>query len=160
MFVVSVSRSSFMKIIIPAVVVLVGGILIFSCISGDEKSDSLSVSSVNVSDTSDVLQYISTLGWDVSTEPDEIREIIIPSEFDDVYSNYNEIQISQGFDLSDYAGERVKRWTFTVTNYPGYENEECVKINILVYETAVIGGDVCSVELDGFMHGLTGEENG
>ena len=40
-------------------------------------------------------------------------------------------------------------------NYPGYENKDgVIRANILVYDGRVIGGDVCSVELDGFMHGF------
>ena len=34
----------------------------------------------------------------------EVKEVIIPEEFDDVYSAYNEIQRSQGFDLTQFAG--------------------------------------------------------
>ena len=33
--------------------------------------------------------------------------------------------------------------------------EDEVTANILVYENKIIGGDICSVNLDGFMHGFT-----
>ena len=156
MFVCSVSSSSLAKVITPVIALVVVAVVIFSCLS--DKTDKTSeVNAVNVSSTSDVLDYISSLGWEVSDEPDEIKEVVIPHQFDEVYNRYNEIQKSQGFDLLSYAGERVKRWSFTIKNYPGYENKDCIKINILVYEGCVIGGDVCSVELDGFMHGLSGE---
>ena len=58
----------------------------------------------------------------------------------------------QGCDLSKYAGKRCKRYTYVIENYPG--QAEGVRANILVYKNKVIGGDVCSVELDGFMHGF------
>jgi hypothetical protein len=125
----------------------------------DISSDENTVLSVNnnVSSNEQVLEFISNFGWEVANEPDEIREIVIPVEFDEVYKGYNEIQLSQGYDLTEYAGERVKRWTFTVLNYPGYENEEFIKINILICDNVVIGGDVCSIKLDGFMHGFVKE---
>ena len=88
-------------------------------------------------------------------EPVEVCEVIIPAEFDETYTKYNEIQKGQGFDLSAYAGMRVKRWTYSVKNYTGYENQNCIRINMLVYEGLVIGGDVCSIELNGFMHGFS-----
>ena len=59
--------------------------------------------------------------------------------------------------MTEFAGERAKCWTYTVKNYEGYENQECIHANILVYDGKVIGGDICSVELDGFMHGFSGE---
>lgn len=102
------------------------------------------------------MKFVSQFGWQVDEEPVQVKEIIIPTEADEVYTAYNDIQRSQGFDLTEFAGERAKCWTYTVKNYEGYENQECIQINILVYDGKVIGGDVCSVELDGFMHGFSG----
>ncbi|MBR5245753.1 MAG: DUF4830 domain-containing protein [Clostridia bacterium] len=101
------------------------------------------------------MSFVSQYGWEIEEEPVEIKEIIIPTEFDETYTAYNQIQKQQGFDLLEYSGERAKRWTYIVKNYEGYENKECIHINILVYDGIVIGGDVCSVELDGFMHGFS-----
>lgn len=100
------------------------------------------------------MAFLSQYGWEIDEEPVEVREVIIPEKFDDTYTAYNEIQKAQGFDLTVYAGVRVKRWTYTVKNYTGYENKECIHANILVYDGLVVGGDICSVELDGFMHGF------
>ncbi len=101
------------------------------------------------------IAFLSQFGWEINEDPIEVREVIIPEEFDDTYTAYNEIQKNQGFDLNVYAGMRVKRWTYTVKNYTGYENKECIHANVLVYDGLVVGGDICSVELDGFMHGFT-----
>ena len=65
------------------------------------------------------------------------------------------MQKAQNLDLTPYAGKRAKRWTYNIKNYPGYEGDSgTVQANILVYEGAVIGGDICSTELDGFMQGF------
>ena len=98
------------------------------------------------------ISVLETFGWEVEGEEDEIVEVKIPQEFDDVFEKYNEIQKQQGCDLSKYAGKRCKRYTYVIENYPG--QAEGVRANILVYKNKVIGGDVCSVELDGFMHGF------
>lgn len=162
MFVISLSSKKVKLCLIVAVVVLgvisCSAVVLYNCNSqkGSEENTILSVNN-NVSDTEQVLRFISSFGWEVDSEPDEIREIIIPAEFDEVYESYNELQLSQGYDLSAYAGERAKNWSFTVLNYPGYENEEFIKINILICDNKVIGGDVCSVKLDGFMHGFMKE---
>ncbi len=161
MFVVSLTSKRIKKILLFAgfVSIAVSTIVLFRCFSMN-KSDNTGAefAGENITDSSQRLAFISTFGWEVNEEPDEIREVIIPAEFDDVYNNYNDIQIKQGYDLKKYAGERVKRWTYTIKNYPGYEGQECIKINILVYKGEVIGGDVCSVRLDGFMHGFSQEE--
>lgn len=158
MFVVSLSSKKIKKVLLPLLcfVFAVSAVVLFRCFSttADKTSEVESVGK-NITDSSQILTFISTFGWEVDEEPDEVREVIIPAEFDDVYNNYNAIQLKQGYDLQKYAGERVKRWTYTIKNYPEYVDQECIKINILVYKGEVIGGDVCSVRLDGFMHGFS-----
>ena len=101
--------------------------------------------------------FVSQFGWEIDSEPVEVREVVIPSQFSEVYESYNQIQLEQGFDLSNYKGERAKRWTYRVTNYPG--TTDVVYINILVQNGKVIGGDVCSTALNGFMHGFSAQAN-
>jgi len=95
---------------------------------------------------------LNEYGWNVDNEPLEFMEVKIPEVFDGVYNEYNEIQKRQGMDLADYSGKRVMRYTYKVNNHPG--NEEGVVANIIVYKNKLIGGDVCSPKLGGFMHGL------
>lgn len=101
------------------------------------------------------VEFIASFGWEAATEPIEVMEVIIPKEFDDTYKEYNSIQKMQGCDLSSYAGKRCKRYSYEVTNYPG--QIENVRINLLVYNNKIVGGDVCSMEASGFMHGFTME---
>lgn len=101
------------------------------------------------------MEFIGSFGWEVAAEPVEVMEVIIPKEFDEVYQEYNSIQKHQGCDLAGYAGKRCKRYSYEVINYPG--QPENVRINLLVLNNKIIGGDVCSVEAGGFMHGFTKE---
>lgn len=100
----------------------------------------------------DRAEFLASFGWEISEEPLEVREVIIPKDFDNVYAEYNELQKATGYDLTKYSGKRCKRYSYIVTNYPG--NEKDVQANILVYKDKIIGGDVSSAKLDGFMHGF------
>lgn len=101
------------------------------------------------------IAFISQFGWKFSADPVEVSEVIIPQEFDDIYMNYNEINKAQGLDLEPYKGMRAKRWTYDILNYPAYEGRSgVVQLNLLVYNGVVIGGDVCSLEQGGFIHGF------
>ena len=160
MFVVSLSSKKVKRALsffFAFTVVITGAVVLFTGSRGNAQNNASLLVNSTAENMQQILEYISQLGWEVSTEPDEIREIVIPTEFDETYNKYNEIQLSQGYDLSKYAGERVKSWSFTVLNYPGYENKECIKLNLLVCDGEIIGGDVCSVELNGFMHSLIKE---
>ena len=99
-------------------------------------------------------EFLADMGWKVGEKAENCREITIPEKFDSVYKSYNDLQKEQGFDLSDYKGKKAKIYTYTVKNYKGYSGKDCIKANLIVYDGKLIGGDVCSIELDGFMQGL------
>lgn len=102
------------------------------------------------------MTFFSQFGWEIDENPVQVKEVIIPQEFDETYEEYNDIQRQQNLDLEKYKGARVKMWSYNILNYPGYENTDGIILgNILVYEDIVIGGDVCSSELGGFMHTFT-----
>lgn len=103
----------------------------------------------------DRVSFFSQFGWQVTAEPIEIKDVVIPEKFNDVYTNYNNIQKEQGLDLIPYAGKTCKQWVYQVTNYP--QNTD-VRATILVLDNRVIGGDLSTVALDGFMTGFKGEQ--
>ena len=100
----------------------------------------------------DRINFIKQFGWDVEPQVLKEQEVLIPKEFDKIFAEYNEIQRRQGLDLSSFKKKSVMRYTYVVTNYPDYDGE--VYINILVYRNNVIGGDVCSADVNGFVHGF------
>ena len=104
---------------------------------------------------SDRVEFISKFGWQVSQTPIEEVEVSIPSEFDTVYLGYNDIQKAQGLNLAKYKGKEVVRYTYEITNYEGYEGT--VYVNLLVYRNKIVGGDVCSADASGFIHGFEKE---
>lgn len=95
--------------------------------------------------------YLQSFGWQVGTEPTETREVMIPAQFNDVYTAYNVMQKAQGFDLEPYAGEICTQYLYKIENYP---DETEVYATLLVYGDQIIGGDVACSEVDGFMHGF------
>ena len=102
----------------------------------------------------DRINFIKQFGWEVAAEPVKEQQVLIPKEFDKVYAAYNELQKEQGLNLTKYKGKDVTRYTFSVTNYKGYEGT--VYANVLVYRNRVIGGDICSADVSGFLHGFEG----
>ena len=99
----------------------------------------------------DRVAYLEEWGWQVKPEPLSVQELLIPGEMDDSYQEYLAMQTQQGFDLAKYAGKRVKRYTYQVTNYP--TGEEGVQADLLICRNTVVGGEILSPRLDGFLHG-------
>lgn len=97
----------------------------------------------------DPADLLSSLGYEFAENFTE-KTFTIPIEFDMVYNNYNELQKEAGYDLAPYMGKKCVMYTYEITNHPfGKANA-----NIIVYKGEIIGGDISSVNLDGFMTGL------
>ncbi len=143
------------KTLFGLILVLTGVIVIVITFTSNHiKSSERVMSSVTLETNDQREEYLTSLGWEFKTNCDE-KQVQIPSEFNDVYTRYNEIQKSQGFDLEPYKGQEVTVYTYNITNYAGYENRDCIYANLIVCNNMLIGGDVCSTSVsDGFMQAL------
>ena len=123
-------------------------------LAGGRFGDASEVSALSavVKSNDDRVAYLQSLGWKISPDPVDEQTITIPHDFTGVYGEYNELQITQGFDLREHAGHEAVRYTYEVENYPNAH--DTVYADIIVYRQKVIAGDVQSAALDGFMHGL------
>ena len=128
-------------------------VALFFLLGGRETAVSSPVGSSSVRTNEDRVAYLEQYGWTVEPEPIAVEELLIPETFDETYDQYLELQSSQGFDLTKYCGKRVKRYAYAITNYP--TGESGVQAGLLVYKNTVIGGEVLSSQLDGFIHGLS-----
>ena len=64
--------------------------------------------------TADRIAYLESMGWQVEEEPVETLQFLLPEKLEEPYLTYNELQDSQGFDLSACCGKQG-RYTYTVT---------------------------------------------
>ncbi len=97
------------------------------------------------------LEFFGQFGWKTEEKPLRHEKITIPKNFGDVYKNYNEIQKSQGLNLEKHKGEECEVYSYKILNH---ESSTDAVINIIVHDGAVIGGDVSSAAIDGFMTGF------
>lgn len=144
------------KRIFGIVLLLVGIIVISVTFVSNHTNEAQSVSAVISAKTdSERRAYLSKYGYKLASDCEQ-KEITIPKKWNDVYNSYNQIQKNQGFDLTDYKGQKATLYTYTVTNYKG--NGGCIVADMLVCEGKLIGGDICNPSAkDGFLVGF--EEN-
>lgn len=134
--------------------VLAGGVGLF-CARLLHLPDTVPIAAAAVTDNAGRISFLGSFGWQVEEEPWEILEIVIPTEFDNVYEQYNQLQQQQGYDLTRWRGKTARRYTYRILNYPDPPGE--VYANLIVCDGQIIAGDVSSVALNGFMHGLVYE---
>lgn len=156
MFIYSLKASTlkFFAVICVALVTLITLIAFVPAYGADGEyvSKDVDIEYSGVKTNEDRIAFLRQFGWEVEADPKETAEVTIPAEFDKIFTGYNEIQKRQGLDLSDYKKKKVMRYTYVVKNYKGAEG--VVYANILVYRNRVIGGDLCSADVTGFIHGF------
>ncbi|MGM9536858.1 MAG: DUF4830 domain-containing protein [Candidatus Onthomonas sp.] len=121
------------------------------CLLGGQ-TENPAVSAAHLARTeADQTAYLAELGWEVSGPP-ETDQVLLPEKFGSEFDAYLSLQQDGGFDLVQYAGETVTRYSYPISNYP--TGEEGVRADLLVLDGEIIGGELRSVQLDGFMAAL------
>ena len=133
---------------------IVGVILAVILLFGGDSSAPTSAPAVSNNDSR--VEFLQSMGWEVSASPTESGQVKIPSEQSKVYERYNALQKSQGYDLSQYAGKTVMRYVYKVNNFPGAT--EPVYATVLVYKNQIIGGDITDTGAKGVVQGFKKQE--
>ena len=135
-----------------ALAVILAGVLLAVVLLLMGRSDDGQAAQWQLTTNEDRMPYLESLGWQVEPEPVETLQFLLPEKLEEPYLTYNELQDSQGFDLSACCGMQVARYTYTVTNYPG--RAEGVQANLYVYEGQPVAGDILCAGADGFQETL------
>ena len=142
-------RKKAVFVIAMAALVLIGIILLVGAFTGGAKTEAKAALSAR--NEKGRAAYLADCGWTVETPALSEDTVLIPKQFSPVFEEYNELQKQQGFDLSDYCGMEVTMYTYRVID-SGREGDVLAVLYVL--NGAVIGGDVHSTALDGFMCGV------
>ncbi len=127
--------------VIVALILLFGG-------SGETQT----TSAAPVSNNDARVKFLTDLGWEVTNSPAESSQVRIPEEKTEVFDRYNQLQKSQGYDLTKYAGKNVMRYVYKINNYPG--STEPVYATVLVYKNQIVGGDITDTAAGGKIQGF------
>ena len=133
------------------VVLIIGLVLLFGG-NEDVPTATTATTAVSVVSNDDRVRFLNGFGWEVTTSPTESSQVRIPEKASEVFDRYNELQKSQGYDLSRYAGQTVMRYVYKVNNYPGAT--EPVYATLLISKNQVIGGDVTDTAAKGVIRGF------
>jgi hypothetical protein len=148
MFVYTVRASGlkFFAVVALTLVVLVGLVLGGGTVLASAAPGEINFSGMKTRE--DRIAFLAAFGIEVE-EGEECVSFVMPENFDRVLLGYNELQRRQGLDISKYAKKKITRYTYTVSNYEGYDGE--VKANLLIYRNRIIACDISSADPGGFV---------
>ena len=139
------------KIAIILVCIIAAAALLIMLLSGGKKQPE-ATGVISVSNNDDRVNFLSGFGWEVTNSPVQTGQVRIPEHSSEVFERYNELQKSQGYDLSAYEGQTVMRYVYQVNNYPGAT--EPVYATVLISQNRVIGGDITDTAAKGVIRGF------
>lgn len=129
-----------------ALTALNSGTAVYASVGGEE------ISFGGIKTAEDRIAFISAFGLKVKDEPATTEQFVMPENLDRVLLGYNELQRSQGLDISKYTRKKVTHYAYEVTNY---DYDGTVYVNLLIYRSKVIACDVSSADPSGFVLPLT-----
>ena len=148
-------RMSKKELIIIAVglVIFILGIVLILCAAGSDTASTVLGAgyTTSVPDEASRAEFLEQFGWRINPEPVSVKEVHLPSSMTGRFAEYNALQVRQGFDLTGFCGQRVKLWTYEVTNHPAGGK---ALATLIICDGQVIGGDISSTKTDGFSHGF------
>lgn len=155
MFIYSVKGSTlkFIAALSAALAVLVALVIFVPAYDSAALPTGKDILYTNIRSNEDRVGFLSQFGWTVEAEPVLQEKVTIPAEFDSIFVSYNDMQKEQGLDLSRYKRKTVEHFRYQVTNF---ESGETVYANLLIYRGKVIGGDISSASMNGFVYGFEG----
>jgi len=140
------------KILGTACVVLAAVIAVILFFAGESGKNAAESISLRVTNNEERTGYIASKGFKTAEEPSLVEEILLPEEFDEILSEYNEIQKNSGFDLSPYFGKTVKKYVYPL------EEETETFVTLYVFEEKIIAADVAS-HTEGWQRPIDGGKN-
>lgn len=100
--------------------------------------------------------YLNSLGWEIKTESEAFRTVIVPDKLEGIMAQYNRMQQAQGYDLSLHLGESCSQYSYELTNYT--DAEGTVLVTLYIQDGELIAADIHTTAANGFMHGLKKNE--
>ena len=127
--------------------VIGSALLLAGCFGGDKETEVITAAT-----NEERMAYLEALGWQVEPQPIETLDLQLPEKLEGEWDAYAKLQKGQGLPFSEFAGQAVKRYTYTVTNYP--EIPQGVQANLYLWGDQIIGGDIIATGQGGFQSDL------
>jgi len=95
------------------------------------------------------LAFLSSCGLEAVADPISTLTLQLPSPLDERYAAYNQLQLTQGFDLTPYCGQLLTRYTYSITNYDAAF--QGVQANLYLFEDTLVAADLFCAGKNGFI---------
>lgn len=142
---VMTAKVNFKKILIGLAAAAAVIVALIALLGGKDAPTTATAGSMSANDSR--VAYLSEMGWQVDATPVESGQVKIPQEQSPVFTRYNDLQKSQGYDLTQLAGQTVMRYVYKVNNFPNATDP--VYATVLIHKDKIVGGDITDTSAKG-----------
>ncbi len=107
--------------------------------------------SLRVGSKKEISGFADFFGLKIADEPTNVKNIIIPSDFNDIYLQYNDIQKQIGLNLEKFKGQNCTLYSYEIISP---ESRKGDLLNLIIQNDIVIGCDISEKEYNGKMFSL------
>ncbi|MBO5409286.1 MAG: DUF4830 domain-containing protein [Clostridia bacterium] len=93
--------------------------------------------------------FLEQYGWKTADKPCFKETVTLPKTVEELSADYETLQNRQGFSIVPYLGKTLKKYTYTVTNYPN--SPASVYANVLLYRGNIVA---CEIVCPDFKNGF------
>ena len=151
--VIMTAKVSKRKILLVLLLLVLAAAVLITCLKRADTPPDTAEEIAEVATNEARVAFLEQFGWTVAEEPVQTQKVRVPEDPSEVFLRYNDLQLSQGYDLLSYSGKTLTRYVYQITNYPGTDGVYFA--TLLVYNDSVVGGDVASSRQNGVMHGFS-----
>ena len=148
MRVIHISRRRMVLLSLALGLVIGSALMLAGCFGGDKAPEIITATTAEKR-----VAYLEGFGWQVNPQPIETLDLQLPERLENEWETYAKLQKGQNLPFSDFAGQAVKRYTYTVTNYP--DIPQGVQANLYLWGDQIIGGDIIVTGQGGFQTDLS-----
>ena len=92
-----------------------------------------------VGQAADPVAYVQSFGYAVDTPWVSLQELAVPSAEDPAFAAYAAAAQAAGLDLTAYAGQRIKQYTYAVQNHP---TDPHARVCVYTYKERAVAGEI------------------
>lgn len=127
--------------------VIGSALLLAGCFGGEKEPEIITAATPEAR-----VAFLEGLGWQVEPQPIETLDLQLPETLESEWADYAKLQKGQNLPFAEFTGQAVKRYTYTVTNYP--DIPQGVQANLYLWGDQIIGGDIIATGQGGFQSDL------
>ena len=127
--------------------VIGSALLLAGCFGGEKEPEIITAATAE-----ERVAFLEGLGWQVEPQPIETLDLQLPETLENEWADYAKLQKGQGLPFGEFTGQAVKRYTYTVINYP--DIPQGVQANLYLWGDQIIGGDIIATGQGGFQSDL------